>query len=260
MTQDHDRMLIQAFLDGELDAAGALAFEQRLRSEPALAEEHAFFAAAKAASARLPPIYVSEAFGARIAALAPPAPVAESRIFPQSISRRQFAASLLVTAVASSGAGFLLRSGTTEVSEADMIASSHRRGLLAASPIDIASSDRHTVKPWFDAHLGLSPPVVDLGGKGFTLLGGRVDVIGSTALPTLVYRYREHLISLFAVPVRPEQPGTEAPHRLSAGGLQMIRWTQNGLAYWAVSDAEWSVLEQFATGFREQTGDPKPSG
>ena len=81
-----------------------------------------------------------------------------------------------------------------------LLVDDHRRALLAREAIDIASSDRHTVKPWFDARLAVSPPVVDLAAQGFALVGGRADVVEGLPAPTLVYRLREHLISLTALP------------------------------------------------------------
>ena len=67
---------------------------------------------------------------------------------------------------------------------------------MAPQPTDVSSSDRHTVKPWFNSRIPQSPQVVDLADKGFPLVGGRIDVIGTRPVPTLVYRHRQHLISL----------------------------------------------------------------
>jgi anti-sigma factor RsiW len=88
--------------------------------------------------------------------------------------------------------------------------------------------------------------VVDLAGEGFPLVGGRIDVIGRTPVATLVYRRRQHLISLSEVPAgRP----IAAPERQIAG-YNIVSWTDNGVAYWAVSDVAAADLNAFAKAFR----------
>ena len=135
---------------------------------------------------------------------------------------------------------------------ADAVADAHRRGLLAASPVDVASSDRHTVKPWLDSRIGLSPPAADLSAEGFKLLGGRVEVVDNVPLPALVYRYNEHLITLVAAPRGPGRGiATPAPADLSAGGFSVVHWTDDAFSYWAVSDAERHVLDDFSSRFRK---------
>ena len=103
-----------------------------------------------------------------------------------------------------------------------LLVDDHRRALLAREAIDIASSDRHTVKPWFDARLAVSPPVVDLAAQGFALVGGRADVVEGLPAPTLVYRLREHLISLTALPA--ERFRARAP-QAAVNGYETIAWS-----------------------------------
>ena len=137
---------------------------------------------------------------------------------------------------------------------AEAIAASHMRALMAAQPIDVASSDRHTVKPWFNGRIPESPRVVDLSGDGFTLVGGRIDVVGRVPVPTLVYRIRQHVISLSAVPA--SAAALPASGRGAIAGYNTLSWTDNGLAYWAVSDVAAPDLDAFAKAFR--TGTPEP--
>src|SRR5262249_18327727 len=118
---------------------------------------------------------------------------------------RALAASVLLALFIGSSSTWLAsnwlvpRPAATETT-ADLVLASHLRALMAPQPIDVASSDRHTVKPWFNGRLPGGPGVVDLSNDGFPLVGGRIDVIGRVPVPTLVYRVRQHLISLTAVP------------------------------------------------------------
>ena len=100
--------------------------------------------------------------------------------------------------------------GIPAANEIAAIVADHQRALLAAPPFDIASSDRHTVKPWFDSKLALSPQVVDLAGAGFPLAGGRVEIVDGKPVPVLVYQRRAHIISVVAIP-RAGQIKTTSP-------------------------------------------------
>jgi anti-sigma factor RsiW len=84
---------------------------------------------------------------------------------------------------------------------------SHWRALAAASPVDVISSDRHTVKPWFAGKVGQAPLVQDFAEQGFALAGGRIDYVGAQRVAVLVYRHGQHLIDVFVLPQlpRPEQ-------------------------------------------------------
>src|SRR6185295_2673554 len=132
------------------------------------------------------------------------------------------------------------------------IVDGHMRSLMAAQPTDVASSDRHTVKPWFAGRVPQAPRVIDLTQDGFPLIGGRIDVIGGTPVPTLVYRHRQHLISLSAL------PGAGAPAPRAVKGYNLVGWSADGVAYWAVSDLGAGDLEKFARLFRLAPTDPEP--
>ena len=254
MTQADDiHLMIQALADGELDAATALAIERRIAADPALARQYESMVSVKQAVESLPRPEVSDEFSARIAALAGAPPLTRAAVMTtRSLPRdwRALAASILVTAFVASGATYFITAPPPDADLASAIANDHRRSLLAASPVDVASSDRHTVKPWLDRHVGLSPPAVDLADKGFVLLGGRVEVVGGRAVPSLVYRHNEHLITLTAVH---ETIGRSAlPAHLAAGGFDMIRWSGQGFSYWAISDMERAELDAFVAEFRSR--------
>jgi anti-sigma factor RsiW len=245
-------LLVNALVDGELDAATALALERRLDADRTLAAEHARIVALKEAVGRLPRPGVSPEFYARIAALG-----AEEKTVSQPLAsrRRSFdwramAASIVVTAFLASSVTYWAIPSNPPANIADAIAGSHRQALLAASPIDILSSDRHTVKPWLDARIGVSPPTVDLSADGFTLLGGRVDVIAGAPVPALVYRYNEHLITVVALPRRQGTEDVAKAVPLSADGFNLVHWTDSAFTYWATSDMEKDELDAFVAHFR----------
>jgi anti-sigma factor RsiW len=133
-----------------------------------------------------------------------------------------------------------------------LVVASHIRALMATQPIDVASSDRHTVKPWFNGRIPAAPRVADLSSDGFTLVGGRIDVIGRTPVPTLVYRIRQHLISLSAIPAGDRAAATAAR---AIAGYNTVSWTDGGVAYWAVSDLGTADLEAFAKAFRSASAE-----
>jgi anti-sigma factor (TIGR02949 family) len=76
---------------------------------------------------------------------------------------------------------------------------SHWRALAATSPVDVVSSDRHTVKPWFAGRIAQSPTVRDFVAQGFPLVGGRLDYVGNERVAVLVYRHGKHLIDVFVL-------------------------------------------------------------
>ena len=108
--------------------------------------------------------------------------------------------------------------------------------------VEVASSDRHTVKPWLSARLDYSPPVQDLASEGFTLIGGRLDYLERRNVATLVYRYGEHTIDVF---VRPDTSRVRASALRTVRGFNVARASGASMDWLAVSDAEPAVLSAF---------------
>ncbi len=241
-----DRLLLNAYVDGELDPAHALEFEQRLAADPALAAAHARLVALRGAiAARVPREQASPQLRRRVTALARPRAASPGwRALAASVAVAFVAGSALTYAVRDFGAG--APAGLPPV-----LVASHLRSLMASQPFDVASSDRHTVKPWFNGKIPESPRVVDLSSQGFQLAGGRIDVIDLTPVPTLVYKRRLHVISLTALPTK---LGISPPRAID--GYNIVDWTDGNLTYWAVSDLAANELEDFARAFRAGEAEP----
>ena len=237
-------LLVHAYLDGELDAANALGIAQRMSAEPALAAEGERVKALKSLiHERLPRESAPPGLHARIEASV--GGVRRPRAQP---SWRALAASIMLTAVVASSATWFIAGSEPTNTVADTLVSDHIRALMAPEPTDVVSSDRHTVKPWFNGRIPESPRVVDLAKDGFPLVGGRLDVVGQTPVPTLVYRHEKHLISLTEIPAQSRFELARTPHSIT--GYNVVHWKENGVSYWAISDLAAATLEDFARLFR----------
>jgi anti-sigma factor RsiW len=124
------------------------------------------------------------------------------------------------------------------------IVSSHVRSIQVAHLTDVASSDKHTVKPWFIGKLDFSPPVKDFAEQGFPLVGGRMDYIDQKNVAALIYKHSQHTINLT---VWPESNGDTNVQISSVRGYQVANWRKKGFVYWAVSDVEATKLREFAS-------------
>jgi anti-sigma factor RsiW len=249
LTTDNDQLLLNAYIDGELDPAHALEFERRLAESPALAEERRRIEALRRVlQERLPRATASPALRRRVMALARPS----FRAVNWRIGWAAMAASLVAAVAAGSLATLVALGPGSREPVPEMLVASHLRALMASQAVDVVSTDTHTVKPWFNGKLPVSPRVVNLAAQGFPLAGGRIDVIGLTPVPTLVYKARQHVISLTALPL----PERESAPRRPINGYNIIEWTDGPWAYWAVSDLATPELESFAKAFR--AGDAEP--
>src|SRR5881227_3876578 len=143
----------------------------------------------------------------------------------------------------------LQRPGADQFLATQLIAS-HVRSLMANHLTDVASSDQHTVKPWLDVKLDFAPPVVDLSGEGFPLLGGRLDYLENRPVAALIYQRRKHFINLFVWPAGADAAGgTKAMMRQ---GYQLLHWVDSDFNYWAVSDINDKDLQEFKQLFEGQ--------
>jgi anti-sigma factor RsiW len=284
-------LLLHAALDGELDAVGMLEIEATLAADPALAAKYARLGALRdAIRARIPrerapeslrarvmsmtqapseaPGPAPESLGARVISLTQtasqaPAP-APRRLRLLDAPYRALAASLMLGIALGAGASglFVFPSPSADDEVERAIVAGYVRGRLSGQPVDVATSDRHTVKPWLAGKIASATTVVDLAMDGFPLVGGRIDVVGKTAVPTLVYKRREHQIALSEMPA-PGGDAFSAPRRETRDGYSLLRWGDKGRLYTAVSDLPPAELDAFGAAFRraavaEREETPKP--
>ena len=242
-----------AALDGELDAANALEFERELARDPDLRALHARLGAARDAVRRAAPREsVPEALRERVLRLAEGAEAPVRRVRLGSVPLALAASLALVAAIGA--LAWMLRAGGGEDPELQALVSGYMRAQVSGQPFDVASSDRHTVKPWLAARVTLGAQVIDLAPAGYPLAGGRIDIVDHTPVPTLVYRRREHFISVSELPLRDARSW-----RGAVEGYHVESWADAERAYVAVSDIDASELADFAEAFRRaDQPDPRP--
>jgi anti-sigma factor RsiW len=249
MTQPHAAgecemtLLVQADFDGELDAAQAAA----------LAAHRADCPICQAASERLGRVRQTlraqasyhrapDALRAQLTARAAPPRIAIAR----AAGWRRAAASFVAGgAIAAAVMLMVVPSGTPGL--ADQVLAGHLRALEPGHLEDVPSTDQHTVKPWFDGKLDFAPPVKNLAAEGFPLEGGRLDYLAGRRVAAMVYGRAKHVIDLFAWP---EAGADTAPTVMERDGYNIVRWRQNGMTLWAVSDVERDQLVDFAERWR----------
>ena len=239
-------LLMGSYADGELDATGILELEKHLRDCPACALAFRNVQNLKK-SLKQDPLFFT----------APPGlgQKLKAALRPQPEARRSFRVwnrfAAAATGVAVICLALLLSLTFTRPSArqqlAQEIVSSHIRSLLANHELDVASSDQHTVKPWFDGKLDFSPPVKDLAGQGFPLIGGRLDYLANRAVAALVFHRNKHVINLFIWPTK--EGDSEPAARAPINGYNLIHWTQGGMTFWAVSDVNEKELMEFVQDF-----------
>jgi anti-sigma factor RsiW len=247
MTPETASVLLHAYLDGELDAASTMEMEARLRASTALRQELARLttlqqAVQTGATRFTAPSEIRQSLlPAGSAPPRGPTPVPVEHWWRTLALGTSIAASALLVWTLSS----ISVHRDIDSSQLTEVVSAHARSLLVDHLTDLASAERHSVKPWLSNRLDFAPRVIDLSNEGFSLAGGRLDYLGEKRVAAIVYRYRQHVINVFVWPsaTRHDPSIRAATYR----GYNVVQFEVDGMNYWAVSDLNRDDLRKLAT-------------
>jgi anti-sigma factor RsiW len=257
MDCNETRRLLDADIDGELDLVRHLEIETHLRTCPDCARLAESARARRTALRESLPRFTASAALAEKIRTSLPVPVTLVAITPTATKRAKIFFPLWrITGLAASLAfatliGFAWGNARARVNLLiDDAVADHVRSLQADHLTDVASTDQHTVKPWFAGKLDFSPPVVDLATAGFPLTGGRLEHLDGRPAAALVFHRRQHAINLFMWPANTGALSTRHAERV---GYNAATWSQAGLNFLAVSEIPANELQQFVERFRAAT-------
>ncbi len=238
---------IDAHLDGELEVLASMEMEAHLKACPACAQVYANHQALREALSGAALSYRAPvALRRRIRAALPSRGESEAAR-PWMLGRWLGLAAAMAVAIILAVVLIPARRGPSiDDLLAQEVVSSHIRSLMGAHLTDVPSSDQHTVKPWFDGKLDFAPPVRDLAGQGYPLVGGRLDYLNGRPVAALIYQRRQHFINLF---IWPAQAGVSDALARAAPrqGYNLLHWAQGGMVFWAVSDVNPDDLGEFSS-------------
>lgn len=246
MNHEEARQLLPAYADGELELNQALALEQHLQGCAECAAALRAHRGLSAAVRALPYHRAPDTLRARLRLqlpLAEAAPVVVAAPPPRRRELTRWAMPIAAGLALALGLDFGLATRRADEGLREELVSAQVRSLQAEHLNDVASTDQHTVKPWFAGKLDYAPPVRDLSAQGYPLVGGRLDYIGHREVAALVYHHRKHTINLYVWPAQDE--GTLAPASQSSEGYSLVHWRSEGMEYWAVSDLNAGELKEF---------------
>jgi mycothiol system anti-sigma-R factor len=245
------QLRLHGYLDGELDPVGSTEVERHMKDCPSCAKAYENQLALRSAISNAS-LYTEAPAGLRkrVRAAVRRESDAEVKVHVFSWRWLSIGAPLLATAaviVLVIGLAPRFSRPTEEALLTQEIISSHVRSLMVNHLTDVASTDQHTVKPWFNGKLDFSPPVKDLAAQEFPLIGGRLDYLDGRSVAALVFQRHKHVINLFIWPAK-ETDSQPAPFTPSQG-YNLIHWSQSGMTFWAVSDLNEKELMEFVQDF-----------
>ena len=249
--------MVDAYLDGELTATESADFERALAGCPECRKRLDSARAIGGLLRDLPAEPAPDLLRARIERelrdIARPSGARPSDAGWAERLRWMAMAASLIVAVGIGWAGGVLTG--RERGDSDPLIASYLRVAMAEHTVDVASSDRHTVKPWYAGRVDYAPPVHDLTVSGFPLLGGRLDVLDGRKVAVLVYRRNQHRIALSLWPAA--APGNTTPKVVERKGFTLAQWRHGGFEMNAVSDVAPGEMTAFAAALDRATGEDR---
>ena len=255
---------LEAYFDGELDALSAAEMERHIgacaecrgtledlgKLRRSLRRDLGFDGATPELRSRIAAALDRETALDREAALAPP----RSRLVPGFVTRapafwRGVIAGMGGVAVVATAV--LLFAAPVAINPLlNDLVNAHVRSLMPAHLIDVESTDRHTVKPWFAGHADVSPAVFDFAAEGYRLVGGRADYFDQQRAAVVVYQHGAHIINVFSW----ADDRASLPNDATRSGWHLAFWRTGNLNYCAVSDTGWDELMKLQSLIKDAGG------
>jgi anti-sigma factor RsiW len=231
-----EALRVQSYFDGELDASASVDIERHVEAcDECAALLQDLQTIREDVRSQAPYQRANAALRARVASALDRESGASSTVIGFIPRGKRFwsgaASGAGVTALAAALALLVLVPATVDPLTADLT-NAHLRSLVPDHLIDVASSDQHTVKPWFAGHADVSPPAVDFPKEDYRLVGGRADYVDGKRAAVVVYRHGAHIINVFAWNAR----GGSLPSAVTREGYHIQCWRDGDLGYCAVSD------------------------
>jgi anti-sigma factor RsiW len=252
------RALMHAALDGELDAVTQLRFDTHLDACSTCPAEYGRLKALstairtqatghvappelRTALAKTLPLHVGALGDHEETTL-------RANVVPLRRWLRPAGAGFAVGAALAASLAVLVDTRNADNALATSIVTAHVRALQPGHLTDIQVSDQHQVKPWFDGKIDFAPPVKELADQGFDLVGGRLDYVDGRPAAVIVYRRKLHMIDLFVTRAGHDtgRPDSVPTAQATPSGYNVVRWSDGGQEYSAISDLNRNELGEFA--------------
>jgi len=227
--------LLSAYADGELDARGCVDIEEHLRScDRCVGALDSVRQIKRVVNTSVPHYRAPLKLRREITK----STRTETRQFPNFATVTAFAACMVVAI----SAGWMLGRRSNATTAASVVFASHVRALMSEHLADVISTDKHTVKPWFNGKVDYSPPVNDLAPQGFPLQGGRLEFLNGRRVSVLVYGRKKHIIDLYVMPSAQTSNYATTTH----DGFNSVAWSRDGFEFQAISDLNKEELMEFS--------------